>query len=68
MNIETMSKLIQDIAIAEVFRYDDDIWIKTNASHNDAGFQCVDLRVGSLVYLKQGTKVTQVQACVYLYT
>ena len=62
MKIKQVYKLIDEVEIGDIFYHDSDIWIKTNASHNNAGYQCVQLNFGNLMYVKKGTKVTEVKA------
>ena len=62
MKVNRVTQLIEDLEIGEAFKYEDDMWIKTNASHEKAGYQCVELYFGNLSYLKKGTKVARVDA------
>lgn len=68
MKIEQVHRLIDDVEIGEVFQYDDKIWIKTNSSHATAGFECVDLKRGGLMYIDNKTKVTEVKARLLVLT
>lgn len=60
-------KTIEDVQIGQAFEWDRIIWIKTNASHDNAGFQCVELSRGNLIYLKKGTHIVMVRAEVHLF-
>ena len=68
MKIGQVHKLIEDVKIGEIFHYDNRIWIKTNSSHDEAGFQCVVLHSGNLLYIDNKTKVTKVNAKLLVYT
>lgn len=62
MKIKQVYKLIEDVEAGEIFQFEDDIYIKSNSSHPKAGFQCVSLKWGNLMYVDKGTKVTEVVA------
>ena len=68
MKVKQIFKLIDDVDIGSVFQYEDAIWIKTNVSHNEAGYQCVELRAGNLSYIKKKTNVTDVNAELQVFT
>jgi len=68
MEIKQIFKLVDDVEIGDIFQYDGDIWIKTNSSHKEAGYQCVDLKLGSLMWLNYGTEVTKVEAELQVFT
>lgn len=62
MKINKVSMLVEEISIGGIFRYEDKIWIKTNSSHDKAGYQCVEMHYGNLSYIDKGTKVIKVDA------
>lgn len=62
MKIKQVYKLIDEVEIGDIFSYDGEIWIKSNSSHEKAGFQCVSLHRGNLMYVGKKTKVTEVEA------
>lgn len=62
MKIKQVYKLIDEVEIGDVFHYDGEVWIKSNSSHEKAGFQCVSLQRGHLMYFDKKTKVTEVKA------
>jgi len=68
MKVNIVHKLIEDIPIGSAFKHEDEIWIKTNASHKEAGFECVELQRGHLSYIEKGTKVMQVEAEIRIFT
>lgn len=68
MKIKQIFKLIDDVQIGEIFQFEDEIWIKTNVSHNTAGFQCVELSSGNLSYISKKTPVTEVRAELQVFT
>ena len=68
MIVKQIGKRIEDISIGEVFQHEGQIWIKTNSSHKEAGYECVDLRRGNIAYIDNGTKVTDVKAELRVFT
>ena len=68
MKIEQVHRLIEDVEIGEIFQYNNHVWIKTNSSHNKAGFQCVELKNGNLMYIENGAKITEVNAKLLVIT
>lgn len=62
MKIKQVYKLIDEVEIGDIFYYDGEVWIKSNSSHEKAGFQCVSLHRGNLTYLDRKTRVTEVKA------
>ncbi len=68
MKIKQIYKLIENVEIGEVFQFNGSIWIKTNASHITAGFQCVEFSRGTLRYLERGEQVTEVNAKLEVFT
>ena len=68
MRVNIVYKEIDDVKTGHIFKLNNDIWIKTNASHDKAGYQCVELERGNLSYIDKGTKVLEVDAEVRVFT
>jgi len=68
MKVKQIFKSIDDVEIGEVFQYEGDIWVKSNSSQTSAGFQCVELGHGNLLYIDRNTKVTEVNATLQVFT
>lgn len=68
MHIKQVYKTIDEVDIGDIFQHNGDIWIKSNSSHQTAGFQCVELHRGNLTYIDKKTKVTEVRAELLVFT
>ena len=68
MEIVIVHKRIDDVEIGAVFKYNNGSWIKTNASHDQSGYECVELARGNLAFIDKDTKVLEVRAELRVFT
>lgn len=68
MKIDIVHMKIDDVKVGSIFKYEAAIWIKTNASHEQSGYECVGLERGNLSFLDKGTQVLEVVAELRVFT